>query len=97
MHHFGRAKNEPRTAMVLLAIDAGFCIEVADPLDQDGHGLTFDFGQMGVPDIEQHDDARAVTAIPRFMFERIVEREALAFAPGPFFTADADRTVARHD
>src|SRR5678815_2754048 len=77
--------------------DATLAIEVADRLDELLDRVAFDGSQVRIPDVDDQDDAGLLAAVPRFMFERVVEGDATAFLPGMVLAADTDRAVIRND
>ena len=88
----GRLQNK-----AALVVDASHAIEIADRADEQSHRLTLDFGQVRIPTIHQHHYACRGATVPSFVLERVVEGEALAFAPFAFFAADDERAILGHD
>src|SRR5438067_1508352 len=53
--------------------------------------------KMRVPAVEDEQCAILVAAVPRFMLDRVVERERLALAPFAGLAADPESAARRHD
>src|SRR5262245_2254048 len=77
---------------------AVFLMEQTDRVDGRRQGLALRNGQVRIPDIEDQYDASFRARVPCFMDEGVVEDEALAFLPSPWFARDAQcAAIWRHD
>src|SRR5450432_1653793 len=70
--------------------NTAFAVELANRRDKIGHRLALDFAQMRIPAIHDQHHPRALAAVPRFVLEGVIERDAAAFLPYVFLTADTN-------
>ncbi len=67
--------------------------EIAEIANQRRDRGTLDLGQVGVPRVEDHDDARFLAAIPGTVLVRVVEYDDTARLPVMQLAADIQRAV----